>query len=254
MQIMNSFFNGLIVAPFATIFGLSVAFAQDSSSGPTWKLSASRVIYVEGSPSETLWLTNTSDRPWLVSAAVFQTDSKAEASLTKSDSLLADPPSATVFPGKRFAVKLVWVGDNASWQLPVERLERLRLKLLPAKDGGTSEQTDKVDMQLAAELWIKVFLRPKMLATDESPRTIEVDCEGSSRLSALNLTPYWITLRSLKSTTSELIDPQSPAPTLAPQSRQELSTVAPCQAPLVGREIDDYGFSRALAAVKVLTK
>ncbi len=227
-------FVGLIAA----LLFAGNSWADIPSNG--WRLGASRLIFDEGSTSATLWITNTSDRPWMVTGAVLQTKDSGDMLEKTSERLLVNPPAATVAPGKRHPVRLVWVGTSEPWPFKTEVMERLRLRLLPAKVATKNPDSS---LQTDAVVYLKVFLRPKALVAPDGrtvPHRIELAC-GSGTLTAKNRSAYWVTLRSLQSHGVELISADQPAPMVPPLKSLEFP-VQTCEPPFQAIEINDAGF------------
>ncbi len=212
------------------------SFAAEVSSG--WQISESRLILNEGRSSETLWLTNETGRPWWVTGAVFETDANGKATDTASSVVLMTPPASVVGQKQKYPVKIVWVGTEKDWSSETEILQRLRLTMLPAKNAQHPEE-----LQISVALWVKLFLRSEHLKKKSAfDNSVRIHCsEGSVKVK--NLSPYWMTLRSLRISGSELISPKGSAPMIAPYGEIELETeTSDCTGQAEAFAIDDDGF------------
>ena len=194
-------------------------------------ISTSRLIYTEGQPSVSFWLANHSTQPWVVTAAVFKTDTHGEANREKSAQFLVTPPMALLAPGQRLPFRLVWIGSLEA-NHKTEGLERLRLNLVP----GNEVQSQQNTLSISASLWLKVFVRSMALSEIheqlERPHFV-ASCQDES-LTIENKEPFWQTVRSVKMGEKELIDEKAPAPMLAPFDKLTLPSATCHSSPVMG--------------------
>lgn len=222
-------------------FFATPALANHDDQPDDWELSASRLIYNEGEGTASFWLTSHSDLPWVVTGAVFTTNTIGEPLDRVSSLFLLNPPMAVIPPNGRKAFRLVWIGQPNVLGKDKEILERLRLRLIPSVEAPKSGEST---MQISATVWVKIFARSTSLVTKDSLTNVSlsINC-GQNTAVVHNPSPYWLTLRSLKSDNVELINPALPAPLLRPLG--ELSVSArQCRAPWKASVINDDGFSK----------
>lgn len=159
------------------------------------QLSATRVIYHEGSRERTLQLLNTSDYPVLVQSWVDDGASNAAPERHLSP-IIALPAVFRLEPGAVQSLRLMY--NNAP--LPKDRESLFWLNLLEIPPAG-AEAANRLTMTLQTQL--KVLYRPGELAVpvDEAPQRQDFRLRreaGTLRLAWRNPTPYSISLGGLE--------------------------------------------------------
>ncbi|EDS3841758.1 fimbria/pilus periplasmic chaperone [Citrobacter portucalensis] len=165
------------------------------------KLSATRVIYAPDSVGQTLSISSPQDYPMLVQSRVFAEDMKSKAPF------VVTPPLFRLDGQQQTNLRIVRTGGDFAKDR--ESLQWLCVKGIPpkaddlwAKDKegkSTVNKTISLNLQVSVDNCIKLFVRPESIKghPDDVASSLSWFRQGT-RLKAVNDTPFYMNLSSLK--------------------------------------------------------
>lgn len=168
----------------AATFTLTAGMTPDANAGGI-ALGATRVIYPQGDKQASLPVINSSsNNTFLIQTWV------ANADGVKSSDFIITPPLFVIYPKKENTLRIMYAGPD----LPTDResVFYLNSKAIPSIDKS---KLNGNTLQIATQSVIKLFVRPKKLASlsADAPKTLSCQT-ANGQVSIKNPSPYYVSL------------------------------------------------------------
>lgn len=209
---------------------LILAFSYFNANAQGVSLGKTRVIFSEGSSSESIYISNDDNQPYLIQAGVTE---KIDGNL--SSNFIVTPP---VFRLENRSVSSLRILLKDTQDLPndKESLFYLNTKIIPSTKRPNESESQESKLVLITNFVIKVIYRPENIArpSEQDYKKIFIKKkEGKWFLD--NPTPYYMTLTSIKVNNEKY----NKTLLLAPYSKAELVELSIKEASW--HIINDYG-------------
>ncbi|MBQ0215234.1 molecular chaperone [Proteus vulgaris] len=209
---------------------LILAFSYCNANAQGVSLGKTRVIFSEGSSSESVYISNDDNQPYLIQAGVTE---KIDGNL--SSNFIITPP---VFRLENKSVSSLRILLKDTQDLPndKESLFYLNTKIIPSTKRPNESESQESKLVLITNFVIKVIYRPENIArpSEQDYKKISIkEQEGKWFLD--NPTQYYMTLTSIKVNNEKY----NKTFLLAPYSKTELVEVSIKEASW--HVINDYG-------------
>lgn len=209
---------------------LILAFSYFNANAQGVSLGKTRVIFSEGSSSESVYISNDDNQPYLIQAGVTE---KIDGNL--SSNFIVTPP---VFRLENRSVSSLRILLKDTQDLPndKESLFYLNTKIIPSTKRPDESESQESKLVLITNFVIKVIYRPENIArpSEQDYKKIFIK-KNEGKWFLDNPTPYYITLTSIKVNNEKY----NKTLLLAPYSKAELVEVSIKEASW--HVINDYG-------------
>ncbi|HEK2897269.1 molecular chaperone [Proteus sp. GOKU] len=209
---------------------LILAFSYFNANAEGVSLGKTRVIFSEGSSSESVYISNDDNQPYLIQAGVTE---KIDGNL--SSNFIVTPP---VFRLENRSVSSLRILLKDTQDLPndKESLFYLNTKIIPSTKRPDESESQESKLVLITNFVIKVIYRPENIArpSEQDYKKIFIK-KNEGKWFLDNPTPYYMTLTSIKVNNEKY----NKTLLLAPYSKAELVEVSIKEASW--HVINDYG-------------
>lgn len=209
---------------------LILAFSYFNANAEGVSLGKTRVIFSEGSSSESVYISNDDNQPYLIQAGITE---KIDGNL--SSNFIVTPP---VFRLENRSVSSLRILLKDTQDLPndKESLFYLNTKIIPSTKRPDESESQESKLVLITNFVIKVIYRPENIArpSEQDYKKIFIK-KNEGKWFLDNPTPYYMTLTSIKVNNEKY----NKALLLAPYSKAELVEVSIKEASW--HVINDYG-------------
>ncbi len=209
---------------------LILAFSYFNANAQGVSLGKTRVIFSEGSSSESVYISNDDNQPYLIQAGVTE---KIDGNL--SSNFIVTPP---VFRLENRSVSSLRILLKDTQDLPndKESLFYLNTKIIPSTKRPDESESQESKLVLITNFVIKVIYRPENIArpSEQDYKKIFIK-KNEGKWFLDNPTPYYMTLTSIKVNNEKY----NKTLLLAPYSKAELVEVSIKEASW--HVINDYG-------------
>ncbi|QHD95317.1 molecular chaperone [Proteus terrae] len=209
---------------------LILAFSYFNANAQGVSLGKTRVIFSEGSSSESVYISNDDNQPYLIQAGVTE---KIDGNL--SSNFIVTPP---VFRLENRSVSSLRILLKNTQDLPndKESLFYLNTKIIPSTKRPDESESQESKLVLITNFVIKVIYRPENIArpSEQDYKKIFIK-KNEGKWFLDNPTPYYMTLTSIKVNNEKY----NKTLLLAPYSKAELVEVSIKEASW--HVINDYG-------------
>lgn len=209
---------------------LILAFSYFNANAQGVSLGKTRVIFSEGSSSESVYISNDDNQPYLIQAGVTE---KIDGNL--SSNFIVTPP---VFRLENRSVSSLRILLKDTQDLPndKESLFYLNTKIIPSTKRPDESESQESKLVLITNFVIKVIYRPENIArpSEQDYKKIFIK-KNEGKWFLDNPTPYYMTLTSIKVNNEKY----NKILLLAPYSKAELVEVSIKEASW--HVINDYG-------------
>lgn len=209
---------------------LILAFSYFNANAEGVSLGKTRVIFSEGSSSESVYISNDDNQPYLIQAGVTE---KIDGNL--SSNFIVTPP---VFRLENRSVSSLRILLKDTQDLPndKESLFYLNTKIIPSTKRPDESESQESKLVLITNFVIKVIYRPENIArpSEQDYKKIFIK-KNEGKWFLDNPTPYYMTLTSIKVNNEKY----NKTLLLAPYSKAELIEVSIKEASW--HVINDYG-------------
>lgn len=209
---------------------LILAFSYFNANAEGVSLGKTRVIFSEGSSSESVYISNDDNQPYLIQAGVTE---KIDGNL--SSNFIVTPP---VFRLENRSVSSLRILLKDTQDLPndKESLFYLNTKIIPSTKRPNESESQESKLVLITNFVIKVIYRPENIArpSEQDYKKIFIK-KNEGKWFLDNPTPYYMTLTSIKVNNEKY----NKTLLLAPYSKAELVEVSIKEASW--HVINDYG-------------
>lgn len=209
---------------------LILAFSYFNANAQGVSLGKTRVIFSEGSSSESVYISNDDNQPYLIQAGVTE---KIDGNL--SSNFIVTPP---VFRLENRSVSSLRILLKDTQDLPndKESLFYLNTKIIPSTKRPDESESQESKLVLITNFVIKVIYRPENIArpSEQDYKKIFIK-KNEGKWFLDNPTPYYMTLTSIKVNNKKY----NKTLLLAPYSKAELVEVSIKEASW--HVINDYG-------------
>ncbi|HEK0788773.1 TPA: molecular chaperone [Proteus mirabilis] len=209
---------------------LILAFSCFNANAEGVSLGKTRVIFSEGSSSESVYISNDDNQPYLIQAGVTE---KIDGNL--SSNFIVTPP---VFRLENRSVSSLRILLKDTQDLPndKESLFYLNTKIIPSTKRPDESESQESKLVLITNFVIKVIYRPENIArpSEQDYKKIFIK-KNEGKWFLDNPTPYYMTLTSIKVNNEKY----NKTLLLAPYSKAELVEVSIKEASW--HVINDYG-------------
>lgn len=209
---------------------LILAFSYFNANAQGVSLGKTRVIFSEGSSSESVYISNDDNQPYLIQAGVTE---KIDGNL--SSNFIVTPP---VFRLENRSVSSLRILLKDTQDLPndKESLFYLNTKIIPSTKRPDESESQESKLVLITNFVIKVIYRPENITrpSEQDYKKIFIK-KNEGKWFLDNPTPYYMTLTSIKVNNEKY----NKTLLLAPYSKAELVEVSIKEASW--HVINDYG-------------
>lgn len=196
---------------------LILAFSYFNANAEGVSLGKTRVIFSEGSSSESVYISNDDNQPYLIQAGVTE---KIDGNL--SSNFIVTPP---VFRLENRSVSSLRILLKDTQDLPndKESLFYLNTKIIPSTKRPDESESQESKLVLITNFVIKVIYRPENIARPSEQDYKKIFIKKNEEKWFLdNPTPYYMTLTSIKVNNEKY----NKTLLLAPYSKAELVEVS----------------------------